>query len=636
MVFYCVFFDENESITSQSINVDRKTSEKVIYNVIFLKNSLYNKIENVNKKKKGKQRNNNSKGKNVLILTDLKSRSYKRSILASRRGNNKQMRKIYKNLLKIIIFSNFLYLFWTTITIPKLNMGLMALITLITIWGTRSSNEIMSTVTRSNKSSKSRSLSPIRLLNRRLNLNFCHNNLNFSNKDGSKTTLLTKTLLLRGGIEPNPGPQSQNCPGPTSSPKFLDIVSYNCNRLGDVHKLKRVLDKSSRVTNKGGIVMLQETHITNDVSVLPNYKGYFSINGYKSNSAGVMTLLGPEYVELFSYKDDKGRQLHLVVQKGEDKYLIVNVYYPNDHRISLAFADSVYTKILEILNSYPDVAVIVGDDFNACMTNQDFLNRNKLTPEITLTNSNKHLNDTCSLIDSYRHLNQDPGFTWSRGDCFSRLDYLFISKHLTSNLVKARIDWAFDKSDHGALITTLKLNPEIRKGPGIVKVNPDILDDLLKREQIRDELVFLINQIPDHWNGHLKLEYLKMTLRSTISKYNGVKRAELVDEITSIELSLNDIETLRQKVIQNKVKNSYITLSSEENEQNYQIKLNKVEVAKKSIQNNLEIARKNLEDTKLFNARAKWYEYGERPNKFFLNLNKFRTKQSLLTSIKDG
>jgi hypothetical protein len=137
----------------------------------------------------------------------------------------------------------------------------------------------------------------------------------------------------------------------------------------------------------------------------------------------------------------------------------------------------------------------------------------------------------------------------------------------------------------------------MKKGPGIVKVNPEILDDLLKREQIRDELVFLINQIPEHWNGHIKLEYLKMTLRSTIGKYNGVKRAELVEEISSTELSLNDIEALRQKIILNKVKNSNKTLSSEENEQIYQTKLNKVDTAKRTIQNNLEIVRKNLEDT---------------------------------------
>ena len=35
--------DENESITSQSSVVDRKTKEKVIYNVILLKISLYKK-----------------------------------------------------------------------------------------------------------------------------------------------------------------------------------------------------------------------------------------------------------------------------------------------------------------------------------------------------------------------------------------------------------------------------------------------------------------------------------------------------------------------------------------------------------------------------------------------------------------
>jgi hypothetical protein len=55
LVFYCVFFGENESITSQGIYIDRITSEKVIYNAVFLKISLYNKAENVNKTRKARK-----------------------------------------------------------------------------------------------------------------------------------------------------------------------------------------------------------------------------------------------------------------------------------------------------------------------------------------------------------------------------------------------------------------------------------------------------------------------------------------------------------------------------------------------------------------------------------------------------
>jgi hypothetical protein len=269
------------------------------------------------------------------------------------------------------------------------------------------------------------------------------------------------------------------------------------------------------------------------------------------------------------------------------------------------------------------------------MTEKDYLNRNKLKPELELTTLITQLNKTCSLTDSYRYLNQDPGFSWSRGVCYSRLDYVFVSKALLNQLKKATIDWSFDKSDHSALITSIQLNPEFKRGPGIAKVNPEVLDDPIKLEQIRNELIFLISQIPEDWNGHKKLDYLKVIIRSTMGKYTGIKRSEIVEEISSTELSLNEIEKLRLKVVQNKEKNNISFLSTQENEQRFQQNLNKVDTAKRSILNNLEILRKQLEDTKFFKARAKWYEFGEKSNKFFLSLNKFRSKQSIIRKIKD-
>jgi hypothetical protein len=189
--------------------------------------------------------------------------------------------------------------------------------------------------------------------------------------------------------------------------------------------------------------------------------------------------------------------------------------------------------------------------------------------------------------------------------------------------------------DHGALITSIQLNPEFKRGPGIAKVNPEVLDDPIKLGQIRNELIFLISQIPEDWNGHKKLDYLKVIIRSTMGKFTGIKRSEIVEEISSTELSLNEIEKLRLKVVQNKEKNNISTLSTQENEQRFQQNLNKVDTAKRSILNNLEILRKQLEDTKFFKARAKWYEFGEKSNKFFLSLNKFRSKQSIIRKIKD-
>jgi urease accessory protein len=49
-------------------------------------------------------------------------------------------------------------------------------------------------------------------------------------------------------------------------------------------------------------------------------------------------------------------------------------------------------------------------------------------------------------------------------------------------------------------------------GPGITKLNIKLLDDNNYCEQIRHNLVELLDQIPSHWNPHTKLEFSKVAI----------------------------------------------------------------------------------------------------------------------------
>jgi hypothetical protein len=129
----------------------------------------------------------------------------------------------------------------------------------------------------------------------------------------------------------------------------------------------------------------------------------------------------------------------------------------------------------------------------------------------------------------------------------------------------------------------------------------------------------------------MKLEYLKVIIRSTIGKYTGIKRSELEDELTTLEESLNDVESLKQKVLRNKPN---MMVDSEKSE--FEIRFGKVEIARKTLANEINLTRTKIEDIKSFKATVNWYEYGEKSNKFFLNLNKFKSKQKLIASMKNG
>ena len=60
------------------------------------------------------------------------------------------------------------------------------------------------------------------------------------------------------------------------------------------------------------------------------------------------------------------------------KVIVGNVYCPNDHEASKDFMEMVYDKIFEIVDRHTDAFLILGGDFNACMSDNDSLNRNKL------------------------------------------------------------------------------------------------------------------------------------------------------------------------------------------------------------------------------------------------------------------
>jgi hypothetical protein len=195
---------------------------------------------------------------------------------------------------------------------------------------------------------------------------------------------------------------------------------------------------------------------------------------------------------------------------------------------------------------------MLAGDFNCCIAENDLKNRNRTKLEVELSNLIQQNNLMCGLVDSYRKLHPETGYTWNRGLCYSRLDCIYVSQSIESRIKSSSTNWGFDKSDHVAVTTSIRLKNEIKKGPGITKVNTDILKNPTTIAQIRDEIIFLLSQIPDDWNGHVKLEYLKMVIRSTMAKYKGIERATDRNEIETLELSLKDIEVLKLKVINNK------------------------------------------------------------------------------------
>jgi hypothetical protein len=210
---------------------------------------------------------------------------------------------------------------------------------------------------------------------------------------------------------------------------------------------------------------------------------------------------------------------------------------------------------------------------------------------------------------------------------FSRLDYIFVSSEVTANIKTAKVDWAFESSDHAAVIINVKLNTETIRGPGTVKINVNILNNPDTVNVIRNELEIALNQADKSWNPHVRLEYLKVMIRSIFASQTSRERKDIRNELEDREKTLNQMQDIKIKTL---VRNTNAT-TADQDQSRYESVVKSIEYL------SLEITkfRNKLSETMAFISKAKWYEKGEKSNKFFLNLNTMRHSQKLISNIRD-
>ena len=427
-------------------------------------------------------------------------------------------------------------------------------------------------------------------------------------------------ILICQNVEVNPGPQKED------KHETMSIVTYNCNGLGDYKKLKRLLTKLNPMVSGGAVVFLQETHIVDIKQLELIWKHNILSNCKKTNSAGVIILYNKKYDLLHKSYDNDGRQIVAVIQDEERKLIVSNAYFPNDHKQGIIFAETIYTRILEAQNLHPDHLTIYAGDWNVCLGDGDSINRNRTASEVLLAETIVNNNKVTKLGDAYRAIHKEEGFTWKRGKLYSRLDYIFVSTHNLFNVSKAETDWAFDSSDHAAVKVDLRVESGFKRGPGIVKINTKILSDPEITLQIGNEIGEMLNQSDENWNPHVKLEFMKVAIRTVFASKVSQLRKIINNDIKDKEEEVNQYEELRITRI---MKNEGLKIDNETN-------LSLIDRAISALKSDLDKMRKKLSETAAFVSRAKWFEYGEKSNSFFLNLAKSKINQKTISRIRSN
>ena len=88
----------------------------------------------------------------------------------------------------------------------------------------------------------------------------------------------------------------------------------------------------------------------------------------------------------------------------------------------------------------------------------------------------------------------------------------------------------------------MNLNVDIKMG--LTRINSNVLEDPQTLGKVKRELAELLSQIPDNWDAQRRLEYMKMAIRTVISENVGRNRKEQINDITDLELTLNEMCSL--------------------------------------------------------------------------------------------
>ena len=198
-------------------------------------------------------------------------------------------------------------------------------------------------------------------------------------------------------------------------------------------------------------------------------------------------------------------------------------------------------------------------------------------------------------------LKSTPGtapFTWRRGNCFSRLDYVFVNSLLGAHVRSNRIAWyEFGSNfDHACVEATFVSGKSSTRGRSFPKLfKTDIASDL-DRDWVKKHIEDTVAQFPGHWDPHMRLEYLKVVIRTKVL------------ELRKMRISSSSSQSIKDRI------NSLISSNCSQSDIDL-IESLKVELAK---------AESVEAEAMRIRAGAKWVEEGEKSTRYFLGRFKAR------------
>ena len=377
----------------------------------------------------------------------------------------------------------------------------------------------------------------------------------------------------------------------------IRIISLNVKGLR-VQKSKRgKIFKWLSDIQKANVVFLQETHSTkeDETAWKDEWGGDIYYSHGQSNSRGVCIMLNIEHNNHQIYIDPDGRYIILDTTIFGKRLTLMNLYAPN--KDDPAFVSNIF----QVMDLTENDDRILGGDFNCILQDIDkkggaptHANRNMRNTLLS------HIDET-DLVDIWRQQHPDDrNFTYhckiGNEYVFTRLDFFLVSFGI-SNLIKSSSIKPSILTDHSLVDLNLCIQNN-KRGPGFWKFNCALLYDDNYVQMIKNAIQETV-QIEYVQTAGLLWEAIKLRIRTDTIRYCSRKKRFKNNTLMALNKRLQRLQT-----------NFQLNPTSEESAE--------IDRVKEDIDTLLQEKLNGV----IIRSKIDWHEHGEKPSKFFLNIEK--------------
>lgn len=394
-----------------------------------------------------------------------------------------------------------------------------------------------------------------------------------------------------------------------------DILSLNVRGIRDQAKRRSIFLYLKDHNSK--IYFLQETYSQPEDEIIwkNEWGGEIFFSHGSRHSKGVCILLHPTVQNKidYSFSDKAGRIVLITCVLNSLKLSLVNIYAPNSQSEQLDFLQNLNNCLID---KSEISTLIVGGDWNCTLSKIDKIGGTIWKPtnyrNLILTTM-----DAFDLVDIQRLRHprlRKYSYESKVLKLKSRIDFFLVAKNLTQHVKKSEI-YPSIAPDHRAIYISLSWTTEKSRGPGLWKFNNTLLKDEHYVSKIRETYSRTRAFYSNLTDARLLWEMLKMETRAATIAYSK-KKAKAT---TNRELEIRrQLEILDRNICDNF------------NSPNIAHILNEYEDLKMELQSIYEEKGRAA----IFRSKCRWVEKGERPTKYFFNLEKRNYNRKTITELR--